>query len=56
VKGTTTDDSGNFTLENLTHGSYILHFSFIGFTYNFGNSKLQDNNRTSTTKESDRLN
>jgi hypothetical protein len=28
----------------------------VGFTYNFGNSKLQDNNRTSTTKESDRLN
>jgi hypothetical protein len=28
----------------------------VGFTYNFGNSKLQDNNREITTKESDRLN
>ena len=31
VKGTTTDDLGNFTLENLEHGNYTLHFSFIGF-------------------------
>jgi len=31
AKGTTTDDSGNFTLENLAHGSYTLHFSFMGF-------------------------
>ena len=28
----------------------------VGFTYNFGNSKLRDNNREITTKESDRLN
>ena len=27
----------------------------VGFTYNFGNSKLQDNNRSTSTKESDRL-
>ncbi len=31
VKGTTTDDLGNFTLENVEHGNYTLHFSFIGF-------------------------
>ena len=31
TKGTTTDDLGNFTLENLDHAAYRLHFSFIGF-------------------------
>ena len=31
VKGTTTDDLGNFTLENVEHGNYTLHFSLIGF-------------------------
>ena len=30
TKGTTTDDLGNFTLENLDHAAYRLHFSFIG--------------------------
>ncbi|MFT4942946.1 MAG: hypothetical protein ACI8RH_000683 [Flavobacteriales bacterium] len=31
IKGTTTDDLGNFTIENLEHTNYTLHFSFIGF-------------------------
>ena len=31
TKGTTTDDLGNFSLENLDHATYRLHFSFIGF-------------------------
>ena len=33
TKGTTTDDLGNFSLENLDHGNYTLHFSFIGLKH-----------------------
>jgi len=43
TKGTTTDDLGNFTLENLDHATYRLHFSFIGFQRQTKNITLTTN-------------
>ena len=43
TKGTTTDDLGNFTLENLDHATYRLHFSFIGFQTKTKNITLTTN-------------
>ena len=43
VIGTTTDDLGNFTLENLDHANYTLHFSFIGFQRQTKNITLPTN-------------
>ena len=43
VIGTTTDDLGNFTLENLDHANYTLHFSFIGFQRQTKNITLTTN-------------
>ena len=42
-RGTTTDDLGNFTLENLEHANYTLHFSFIGFQTQTKNITLTTN-------------
>ena len=43
VKGTTTDDLGNFTLEDLAHATYTLQFSFIGFETQTKNITLTTN-------------
>ena len=43
VKGTTTDDLGNFTLEDVDHATYTLQFSFIGFETQTKNITLTTN-------------
>lgn len=47
VTGTTTNDSGKFTLEKLRKGNYYVRLSFIGYEDNFiYNLNFTENNRT----------
>ncbi|MBP7809590.1 MAG: TonB-dependent receptor [Bacteroidia bacterium] len=61
LKGTTTDETGNFKIENVVLGNYLLKISYLGFTDYYKSISVNENKTieniklTSTVKKLDEI-